>query len=405
MKAETLLKGIILTNGIVFTQEALMLAKKHQAKGQNLCYNLPDTQEALLRPQELFIQNQDDGYETVVSCVAPHKTRPPVTIDANNDCFCIRGIELPFNVANIKIDTVPEPDYYSHVLSNGSIAKEYVSACGYDELNILPWHGCAISRQCAFCGINKVSSLVKHKGKLTASEISKLPQLWNQNESAYLSSLSEAILVARNDKIYSNHLHPIMISGNLSDSLLNFEAEIYARIAKKIVPYLKGYATDGIIAVIEPPPSDDRLLLMKESGIETVVFNIEVACEPWRSDFCPGKNTIAKNYICQRLYDALPIFGKNHVWTNFVFGLEPMDGVLVQSEILAKNGIVPSANVFHSDSGSRLCNYTPPIFEDTLVFFKSLASIYYKYGLKPFYCAKALRTSLSNEAYEGRLEE
>ena len=403
MKAESLLNVTILTNGISFTKAALQLAMFRHAKGQNLCYNLPNTQDALLHPQELSIKNKDDGYETVVSCVAPHKNQMPVTLDAKDDAFVLCGSELSKITDQIEIDTVTEPQYYSAILSNGATAKEYVSACGYDELNILPWHGCAISKPCAFCGVNKVSSLVKDKFKLTAKEISHSPDLWEKKEANYLALLSEAVLIARQDPIYSEHLHPIMISGNLSDELLDYEADIYSRIAKQVFPLLKGYATEGIIAVIEPPPSDNRLLDMKESGIETVVFNIEVACDPWNKEYCPGKNTLANDYILQRLLAAIPIFGEKHVWTNFVLGLEPMDTLLKKCATLAEIGIVSSANVFHNDAGSRLFDFPPPHIEDVVAFFKSLADIYRRYDMKPFYCARALRTSLSNEAYDGRL--
>lgn len=403
MKAESFLKAIILSNGLTFTKKALSLAVTRHAKGQNLCYNMPDAEEALQRPQELCLRNRDDGYETVVSCVAPNKYNETILLDANDDSFFISGSGFSYLNELVQIDTVAEPNYYSTILSNGGVAKEYVSACGYDELNILPWRGCAISRQCAFCGINKISALAEKLYRPTAFEISHSPTDWDRNESRYLSLLSEAILAARDDEIYADHLHTIMISGNLSDPLLDFEAEIYARIARRINPLLDGYSTEGLIAVMEPPPSDDRLISMHQSGIEIVVFNLEVGCEPWNRMYCPGKNTITEDYILKRLYAAVPIFGDGRVWTNFVLGLEPISGLLERCEELARRGIVSSANVFHHDSGSRLVDFPPPSADASIYFFKSLAEIYRRHGFKPFYCAKALRTSLSNEAYEGRL--
>lgn len=404
MKTESLLKTIILSNGIKFTKDAMFLAKKHKAKGQNLCYNLPCAEDALVRPQELLLANRTDGYETVVSCVAPHAYRQPLVLDAAGDSFYLLSAGKCFN-ETVSIDVIREPEYYNHILNNGVTAKEYVSACGFDELNILPWSGCAISHHCSFCGIEKVTAIHRNQEKLTAHEISKTPELWAQRENAYFSLLKEALMVAKEDPIYSAHLHPIMISGNLSDDLLDYEAEIYSRISLEVYKILKDKMTEGIIAVIEPPPSDARLWGLYESKVSTVVFNLEVATEPWASIYCPGKNRLAHGYIRNRLTAALPIFGREHVWTNFVLGLEPLSVLIEQCSIIAQEGIVPSANVFHCDSGSRLCRLEPPSIKSIIVFFNRLADIYQKYHLKPFYCAKALRTSLANEAFAGRLRD
>ena len=402
MKSESFVKAQILSNGITFTGKALLLAKNHHAKGQNLCYNLPCVSNALQRPQELLLVNAEDGYETVVSCVAPHQYRQPLVLDADNDNFHIRKANGNF-IDNLFIDVVPEPGYYKHKLSDGSSARNYVSACGYDELNIFPWTGCAISKHCAFCGIEKVNSLQPKEKTLSAQKLSRDPGIWKNLAPTYLSKLKEAIQIAIGDRIYREHMHLIIISGNLRDDLLDLEAEIYSQIAQCIAPVVAMKATEGIIAVMEPPPSDDKLLLMKEAGIKTVVFNLEVATEPWASRYCPGKNRLATNYIMQRLHAALKIFAPQSVWSNFVMGLEPISNLLKACSALATEGIVPSANVFHRDAGSLLHDYNPPTIGEIITFFNKLASVYHQTGQRPYYCAKALRTSLTNEAYEGRL--
>ena len=79
-----------------------------------------------------------------------------------------------------------------------------------------------------------------------------------------------------------------------------------------------------------------------------------------------------------------------------------MDELLTVNRRLAKAGIVPSANVLHMDAGNRLdCN--PPAFDIAIYYFYELAQILKEYRLKPYYCSKALRTSLSNEAYDNRI--
>ena len=323
MGRESLLKAEILSKGIEFLSPVLDFARTVNAKMQNLCYNLPNDSNALTRPQELILRNKSDGYETVVSCVAPSQGEERLIANMKNG-HIILSHSMYFD-ESIEVDFVKEPQYYRKILSNGEIAKKYVSSCGYDELNILPWNGCAIEKCCSFCGVNTVSNIAgKDTAIFTAIELSDDHSIWYKKKDSYLKYLEEAVSIAEHDEIFSVHLHPIIISGNLKNTSLDFEAEIYAAIAHRIAPlFCMNKCPEGIVAVMEPPPSDSSLILLKSSGISTVVFNTEVFSEPWRSRFCPGKNHFSNNYISECLYRAIPIFGKNNVWTNFVFGLEP----------------------------------------------------------------------------------
>ena len=53
---ETFLKAMILTHGVQFTDEALLYARKTNAKIQNLVYNAPVGADNF-RPQELLIRH------------------------------------------------------------------------------------------------------------------------------------------------------------------------------------------------------------------------------------------------------------------------------------------------------------------------------------------------------------
>jgi hypothetical protein rflaF_17919 len=117
----------------------------------------------------------------------------------------------------------------------------------------------------------------------------------------------------------------------------------------------------------------------------------------------PGKADIGYDHILESLYYASEVFGRGHSWSNFVLGLEPMDGLLKINEKLAMNGVVSSANVLHLDKGNRL-DCTIPDFDDVIRYFYELSGILKQYDFKPFYCEKALRTSLSNEAFNGRIK-
>lgn len=396
---ETVLKAHILSKGVIFTDTAIDYAIQSKAKGQNLVYNAPKGYDKS-RPQELLISGMD-GYQVVASCIAPYDMEKAVIIDFVNEKLIAKIDEQI--VDNLSIEYVKEPEYYGKTTTKGTPLKRLVSACGLDELNIWPWHDCAISRKCKFCGINTILHESESNDFFTSLSLSRNADKWEINKALYLEELKEAVHLAKHDPCYDEHLHLILISGNLTNDQLDLQAIIYSDIAKSLQESVGEKATEGVVAVMMPPKDESLLKRMKTSGIDIVVFNLEVAQNPYFDEIVPGKSVLGRDFILERLEQSVAIFGRDKVWTNFVFGLEPVDGLLKMCEELASKGITPGANVLHLDHGSVL-NVTPPTVEEIVYFFQQLAEIYKKYDLNPYYCQKALRTGLANEAFDGRLK-
>ncbi len=391
---ESYLKAKILCNGVTFTDKALQYAIDNNAKTQNLVYNAPIGSENI-RPQELFIKH-DDGYEVVASCVAPNGENS-IIIDVQDNSLI--GIVENSIVENISIEFVKEPKYYSKILSSGDIAKKYVSSCGYDELNILPWKGCAISKTCLFCGVNQIVKENK-SDSFNAFDISNKEQ-WKEKKDVYLPQLKEAIINALDDECFKEHMHVIIISGDLSTNALDLQTQIYAEISSHIYELVGKISTEGIIAVMMPPKNLNLIDELYKNGVRKLVYNLEVGDPKLFNKYCPGKSELGYNHILTALEYAIKVFGKGNVWSNFVLGLEPIESILTINKVLLEKGIVPSANVLHLDKGNRL-DCKVPTYEDVLKYFYELSSLLKNFGYKPYYCSKALRTSLSNEAYDGR---
>ncbi len=394
IQEESLLKGLILTHGVIFTNNALAFAQAVHAKRQNLVYNMPKG-ASKERPQELLLKNKNDGYETVVSCVSPTIQDSAVIIDYSDN-----GLSASINgrfINGVEISFVKEPDYYQKRLLSGKLVKQLITACGYDELNILPWKGCAISHTCKFCGANTFID----NACINAIMISKKPTLWDEYKATYLSELEEATKIAIQDECYQEHMHVILISGNLSNELLDLETIIFSEISQRIYPLIKENSTEGIVLVITPPSNTFLLRKLKSSGVSKVVFNFEAISRDGFREFCPGKNALGYDFFLERLYSSVSIWGKGNVWSNLVLGLEPNDVTLPLCQKMAENGIVFSANVLHIDQGNRLSCY-PPSLEQVLEFYYNLELINQKQDFQPFYCSKALRTSLTNEAHANR---
>jgi len=393
VKEETFLKAKILSHGVYFTDSALQYAKKHRAKSQNMVYNMP-LDAGAARPQELFLSHED-GFRTVVSCVAPTGSSPVAVDVACGDKLIIKADNEV--TPHVMAEFVPEPEYYQKTLSNGEPVRNYVTACGYDELNIIPWKGCAVSAMCKFCGSNHYIDEA-----VNAHSISSNSALWHAYEKKYISNLVEAIKIAKADMCYKNHMHVILISGNLADDCLDKQALIYADIAEGIYQHIEDKASEGIVLVITPPSDLNLLMKLKNAGVSKVVFNLELGDRESFKKYCPGKHRLGYDFFIERLLKAVEVFGWGNAWCNFVFGLEEEAQLLSVCKQLARNGIVTSANVLHLDKGNSL-DCCPPSAAGIIRFFYELNKINLEQGFQPFYCAEALRTSLSNEAFYGRI--
>jgi hypothetical protein len=398
VEEETYLKALILSRGVVFSEKALKVSVLEKAKRQNLVYNMP-LNATNSRPQELIIKNVGDSYSVVVSCVASNPTSSPVVLDADEEgkLFALVDDE---KVENVEIHFVEEPEYYAMKLSNGEQVKKYVSACGLDELNIIPWKGCAISRGCRFCGIN---NFVK-PNELSAHRISRDNNEWKKVSEEYLDNLEEAILIAKKSECYKEHAHVILIAGNLDNNNLDFETEVFSSIAKRVAPLVNDISEEGVVAVITPPNNIKYIDELKKAGVEKVVFNLEAITECGFEKYCPEKADLGYQFFIDRLKYAIDVLGKGNVWTNLVFGLENVEETLEKCAELIVDGVVISANVLHLDKGNSLdCDV--PSTKDVIDFFYRLDLLNKQEGFVPFYCAKALRTSLSNEAHAMRIKE
>lgn len=397
IEEETYLKALILSRGIIFSEKALKVSVLEKAKGQNLVYNMP-LNATNSRPQELIITNENDSYSVVVSCVASNPTSIPVLLDVDEAGYLIALAEGK-KINNIEIHFVEEPEYYSMNLTNGESVKKYVSTCGLDELNIIPWKGCAISRGCRFCGINNFVN----SDELSAYRISRDNNEWNHVCEEYLDNLEEAILIAKKSECYKEHAHVILIAGNLDNNNLDFESEVFSRIARKVSPLVRDISNEGVVVVITPPNNMKYIDELKKAGVEKVVFNLEAITEYGFEKYCPGKTDLGYQYFMDRLKYAIEVFGKGNVWSNLVFGLENVEETLEKCAELSGEGVVISANVLHLDKGNSLdCDV--PSTKDVIDFFYRLEILYNQEGFAPFYCAKALRTSLSNEAHDMRIK-
>ena len=426
VKAESLAKAYVLTHGVQFTPSALRFASQVNAKQQNVVYNLPATdygrtqkhdeamnscgspsEERFNRPQELFFTG-DDGYTVCVSAVAPIPGREQAIVDFCEDRLTlVTPSMLDIGQKLNRLEFVPQPNYYDKQTSTGRSVQRWVSACGYDEMNIWPWHDCAISRTCTFCGINAVEKQAgRNLDLIHALDMRREPDVdrfWLTVRDEVVSEILQSVDLAIDDECYQDEIHLIIISGNLADNQLDAQARIYADLANAITRRHPGRFAEGAVAVTAPPSDLGLLRVMRENGIEVGVFNLEAFSPSAFERHCPGKCRIGRDRYLKTLEAGVEVFGWGKSWCNFVLGLEPPTDLLAGCEYLASIGVTPGANVLHRDHGASL-RLDPPTLETVINFYRELANICRRHEQRPYYCQLALRTSLANEAFAGRLD-
>lgn len=106
--------------------------------------------------------------------------------------------------------------------------------------------------------------------------------------------------------------------------------------AADLVRKLKKYNVPIGVSVY---PTKDSSRILKEAGASEIKYNVETMDRELYEKYCK-KPPLDFTLVC--LEDAVKIFGKNNVFTNFIAGLGETDETIEKNyEILAKMGVIP----------------------------------------------------------------
>lgn len=115
---------------------------------------------------------------------------------------------------------------------------------------------------------------------------------------------------------------------------------------------------------IYPIPGTARRL--HEAGATEVKFNLETATPELFEIMCPGMD---RDVINTELKEAVSLFGRNHVFTNLIFGLgETDDEMKAAISELCAQGIIPSVRPF--SPASELKSQPRPGFKRFMTLYK-----------------------------------
>ncbi len=397
-------KAAMLTNGIGIDFDAIrhLSGYKREDFGYNSSHHISEAEKKLV-PQELLLTDLA-GRTSAASCVN-YRTTPYklVFVDGAPRIQDVNTGEY----LQVRVELLKHPPFRDSKTPDGTPVNRVISNCGLCEVNVWLWHDCAFYTEheaCKFCGINSIANKFAGQDLLRISEITGMSKdestAWWQKKRERTIENAVAALAEALKYDFGGHKHLIFTAGSSIDT--DPQWSIYYEVMKAVnerVTKLSGLET----TVILTPPRDLSLIdRIADFGVQ-FAFNPEVYHRELFKQLAPGKQRhVSWEHYLEAYRHALDLVGEGKVWAGFVFGLEPAESLLSGIEELNSMGVAAGANILHMDHGNTLpSGIRVPKTEDALRFYKRYGEIVRSSGLRPFFCEKAMRTSLNHEAFLG----
>lgn len=184
----------------------------------------------------------------------------------------------------------------------------------------------------------------------------------------------EEVLSIVEEVLQAGNLKAISLTSGVETSI---EGEVERVL--KLLPALKKYDVPIGVSVY---PTEGCSRKFYEAGASEVKYNVETMDRKIFKKVC---GDLSLDYILDRLREAVDVFGKNRVFSNFIIGLgESDDSVRDGVEALAQMGVIPilrPINPHPLRAGD--CFMERPSSDRLLKLAKLEAEILKKYGLDP----------------------
>lgn len=184
----------------------------------------------------------------------------------------------------------------------------------------------------------------------------------------------EEVLSIVDEVLRTGNLKAISLTSGVETSV---EGEVERVL--KLLPALKKYNVPIGVSVY---PTEGCSRKLYEEGVFEVKYNVETMDSEIFKKVC---GDLSLDYILDKLKEAVDVFGKNRVFSNFIIGLGESDSSVMEGvETLAKMGVIPilrPVNPHPLRSGD--CFTERPSPERLLRLAKIEAEILKKHGLNP----------------------
>lgn len=319
-----------------------------------------------------------DG-STVLTSPVPGQFDNPYTIDhAEGKFWALDGHRRVDEV-----DFTPRPDYYGKLTSRG-IPMESIANARPQRLDISPYRYCHYwdtQDQCKFCAF---FTDLKAQRQAAGDQFEKV---------VHPEDIYETVREALKEPGRISQIN--LTAGTDYSGDVPFEKEVdrYVEVLQAIG---RNFKTRRFPSQLIAPAYSKRQVkrLYDETGLSSYCPDIEVWDEKLFKWICTGKEKwFGRNYWIQSTLDAVEVFGKGNVYTNFVAGIEfaqphgftsieqALDSNFEAAEFFAKNGVVYLSLVWVPWKSTAFAGQKQPPLDYYVRLVKGLVQIRRSHGL------------------------
>ena len=160
---------------------------------------------------------------------------------------------------------------------------------------------------CQFCSVPKTQGKIK-----TTEEILAIVEKARKNGKLKVIALTSGIATSPDDEI------------------------------DRVVEVVKALAPYKVPIGVAVHPADNSSRRLKDAGVTEVKYSVETLDREIFDRMCKGRKGHTLDFILESLRDAVRVFGRNRVSSNFIIGLGETDECVRQGvEYLAQMGVIP----------------------------------------------------------------
>ncbi|MEM4605574.1 MAG: radical SAM protein [Candidatus Pacearchaeota archaeon] len=278
---------------------------------------------------------------------------------------------LEFNKNYIcDVDFIPRPKYYDFKTVKGVPLQSIGVSCGNHGLSFFINNYCEYfknNENCKFCSLVPTQT-----------------RFFDTLKKKRLEDVKECL-----EKILELEcpLDFIQLSGG---SFYNhdLEAEMYLPYIKIIHNSLEKRSLNKKIPIhltCMPPNNLSIIDKWRDTGLDTVSFDLECPTKKFFERYCPGKaKSKGYNGMREALRYASKIFEPGNVFSIVIMGIEPAKSFVSGLKELLEEGITPTLNIYHHDPLSApQMDIGEPNVDELIDMAYQISDLFKKYNAKP----------------------
>ena len=331
-------------------------------KAELLCHGLKlkETQKVELLHTNPFINEKGFINATHIkykntlinTCVAENFCdRSPFSLRKESSKWILEKNEIPIG----EVSFISYPDWVYTEIDNqsiGSVIRPHSDTC----LSIWPSTNCTFVNNNMGCQYCSLTSSYNRLVTLKPDTITKMVK----------------------EALKENPKYEVNLSGGTCDNP-NKSVEYFCDICKRIT-----IECGSIPISAEFTPPDDIALLrkLKDSGVSSVIMNLEIFDKQLRKKICPGKGSISRSHYFEALQEAVSIYGKGNVSSVLIVGIQSQKDIICGIDKLTEIGVIPTLIPIKPLDGTAMENHNISDYKEYIYLSKYVSRKMHEYDLK-----------------------